>query len=269
MDPVLNSGMVYAVIGAVVWGYFLFLNKYQFDRVPSDAFMTITFASAAAWYVFVTVVKGMPVTLPARYSSTDWLFVLGAITFLAAGLLILFHSIKIGQVSYVAPISKITPAFVLPFEIVLLNEQLMFVQIFGVGLATLAMYVANYQGGKLTTPVLKATTYRPAQLALLSAFVLAILNVAQRVVLQELAFPTTTTWVILKLGGTAVLLSPLAIRDWRSEFRGDLPKLFLAGTILIVGEHFIALAFARIPASIASPILSTQPSSRFCWEELF
>ncbi|MFB9809425.1 hypothetical protein ACFFQF_32105 [Haladaptatus pallidirubidus] len=72
-----------------------------------------------------------------------------------------------------------------------------------------------------------------------------------------MAFPTTT-WVILKLGGTPVLLSPLAIRDWRSEFRGDLLKLFLAGTILIVGEHFIALAFARIPASIASPILSMQ-----------
>jgi drug/metabolite transporter (DMT)-like permease len=257
MDAVLDSGMVYAVIGAVVWGYFLFLNKYQFDRVPSTVFMTLTFASAAVWYAVVAVVNGTPVTFPARYSGTDWVFVFGTISFLAAGLLLLFHSINIGQVSYVAPISKITPVFVLPFEIALLDERLTAAQILGVGLATLAVYVANYQGGNLATPVLKATTYRPAQLALLSAFVLAILNVAQRVVLQELAFPTTT-WVILKLGGTAVLLSPLAVRDWRSEFTGVLPKLVLSGAILIIGEHFIALAFTRIPASIASPILSMQ-----------
>ncbi|WP_266082996.1 DMT family transporter [Haladaptatus caseinilyticus] len=257
MDPVLDNGMLYAVIGAIVWGYFLFLNKHRFGHVPSTVFMMLTFASAASWYVLVSLVSGMSVTVPAKYSLPHWLFIFGTVTTLAAGLLILFHSIKIGQVSYVAPISKITPVFVLPFEVLFLNEQLTTFQMLGVGLATLAVYIANYRGGNPSTPILKATTYRPAQLALLSAFVLAILNVAQRVVLQELAFPTTT-WVILKLGGTAIILSPLAIRDWRSEFYEDLPKLVSAGVILIIGEHFIALTFAKIPASIASPILSIQ-----------
>ncbi|MFB9809424.1 hypothetical protein ACFFQF_32100 [Haladaptatus pallidirubidus] len=178
MDPVLNNGMVYAVIGAVVWGYFLFLYKYQFDRVPSTVFMTFMFVSPAAWYMLVAEVKGMPVTLPARHSSTDWLFVLSTIAFLAAGLLILFHSIKIGQVSYVAPISKITPTC---SSVRNRSAQRVIDVCSDIWrrTGTLAVYVANYQGGKLTMSVLKATTYRPAQLALLSAFVLAILNVAQ------------------------------------------------------------------------------------------
>jgi len=69
--------------------------------------------------------------------------------------------------------------------VVVLDQHLGSVQIAGVIIATVAVYVANYQGGGIHAPFLTAVTIRPARVALLSALLLGVVDVSQRVLLQE------------------------------------------------------------------------------------
>ena len=91
------------------------------------------------------------------------------------------RAIDIGEISYVTPIGKIVPVFVLPMEILLLGELLTPLQLAGVALATVAVYVANFQGGAWIEPIRRAAHSRAAQFALLSTALFAIGDVGRRV----------------------------------------------------------------------------------------
>jgi drug/metabolite transporter (DMT)-like permease len=250
----LDPGFAYAVLAALLWGTFLYVNKRYFPEYPSAAFMAATFALAAVWHLPVTIERRSE---PVALSLADWAFVAWTVLALAVGLLLLFRALGVGDVSYVAPISKTTPAFVVPIEVALLGQRLSALQVGGVVLATLAVYVANYRGQGLLAPLRTAVSARPAQLALASAATLGVLNVSQRVVLQEIGLDPMV-WLPVKLGGAAVLLAPVAVRTPLPDLRADLPKLLAAGALLAAGEHAIVRAFDALPASLASPVVSTQ-----------
>lgn len=171
--------------------------------------------------------------------------------------MLFLRAIADGDVSYVTPINKTVPMFVLPLEILLLGQVLTLIQVFGVVVATVAVYVANYDPGGLLRPFVKAARSRPAQLAVLSAMCYAGSDVGKRISLQELAIPETL-WVPLLLAGVAIVLVPSAVRNPPTEIRSDIPKFALGGAIVALGEHVTTLAFAALPASIASPIINTQ-----------
>jgi drug/metabolite transporter (DMT)-like permease len=182
--------------------------------------------------------------------------VLTTIVFIGLGFVLFVEALDGGDVSYVAPINKLVPVFVLPIEIVLLSAHLSPLQLAGVGVATLAVYVANYQGGDLVEPLRRAANSRPAQFALASAACYAVSDVGKRVALQELAIPTTLWVPTLFVGGTLVLL-PLAVRDWR-PVRTHLPRFAAMGLLVAGSEHVTSVAFSLVPASIGSPIINTQ-----------
>jgi len=161
-------------------------------------------------------------------------------------------------VSYVAPISKIVPVFVLPIEIVALGQVLTPLEVAGVVVATAAVYVANFRGGALLDPLRRATTSTAARLAILSAMAFGVSDVARRVALQELAIPVGL-WVPLLLGGVAAVLLPAALRaETPATLRADLPKFAVGGLFVAAGEGLTNTAFSLVPASIASPIINTQ-----------
>ncbi|MFC5278900.1 EamA family transporter [Halorubrum rubrum] len=254
----MEFGLGFAVVAAVVWGVYLFVLKRWFDGYSAAALTVRINAFALAWYA--------PVTLADREGSLAALDAFGlpevgivALTVAATALafVLFLRAIDEGQVSYVAPINKVVPMFVLPLEVALLGEVLRPVQVLGVVVATFAVYVANYEPGGLLEPFRKAARSRPAQLALVSAMCYAVSDLGKRVALQELALPETL-WVPLLLLGVALVLLPSAIRHPPTGVRTDLPKLAAAGGIVAVGEHVTTLAFASLPASIASPVINTQ-----------
>ncbi|MFB6217713.1 MAG: EamA family transporter [Halobacteriaceae archaeon] len=249
MDP----GVVAAVFAALLWGGFLFVKKWAFPGYSSAAFMTATFAVAAGWHLLATAAVG--VSGRVALAPREWAFVAGTVVALAVGLHLLFYALGEGDVSYVAPISKTTPAFVVPLEVALLGERLGPLELGGAALATLAVYVANYRGEGLVAPLRAAATYGPARLAVASAATLGALNVGQRVVLQGIGL-APRAWLVVKLGGAALLLAPVAARA--PPPRADLPRLVAAGALLAAAEQFIVLAFAAVPASVASPVVATQ-----------
>jgi drug/metabolite transporter (DMT)-like permease len=254
----LPPGIGYSLAAAFIWGTYIFVLKQYFEEYPSTVVAVGVNAAAVLWYLPLTVRRTDPADLPSlsTFGPLEGLLVLGTIVATAAAFLVFLWALGLGDVSYVAPISKIVPVFVLPIEVLFLHERLTTIQITGVVVATLVVYVANYRTGSLLDPIRKAATSRAAQFGLLSAACFAVSDVGKRVALQELAIPLEL-WVPTVLGGVLVVVLPLAAREW-VPIRDALPKFALAGGGVAVGEHVTSLAFSTVPASIASPIINTQ-----------
>jgi drug/metabolite transporter (DMT)-like permease len=253
-----SPGVGYAVVAAFVWGAYIFVLKRFFAGYPGTVLTVVVNAAAVAWYLPLATPRiragGLPA--PAAFGVFGLGVVVGTVLATAAAFLVFLRALSVGEVSYVAPINKIVPVFVLPIEVLLLQQRLTPLQVTGVVVATLAVYVANYRKGSLLDPLRKAATARPAQLALLSAACYAVSDVGKRVALQELGIQPEL-WVPTLLVGVLVVVFPLALREW-VPVRGDLPKFAVAGAGVALGEHVTSLAFQQVPASIASPIINTQ-----------
>ena len=256
---VLTPGSTYALGSAVVWGGFLFYFKRHFDDYPPTVALVLTSTFGVVCYlpvVAVTLWAGAPF-VPSLFGGTEVVITAVTILLFTLSLLCFYHAISTGSVSLVTPISKIHPVFVVPMELLLLGTRVSTVQVFGIVLATVAVYLANYSGDGLSVPIRKLASSRPAQLGLLSAALMALVNVSQRALLHDLAL-TPQVWVVVKNGGVALLLAPLAARQWSVDVRGNLATFVVAGLFIAAGEHLVALAYASVPASIAAPLVSLQ-----------
>jgi drug/metabolite transporter (DMT)-like permease len=252
-----NIGIAYAGLAALLYGVFLFVMKRWFDDYPSPVFLLITYVLSFLVYLPVVIVSDA-----AFLPGPNRLNALGAILAVTVGvtlgLLFVFQALQIGEVSYVSPISKIIPVFVLPLEVGLLGQRLSALQVGGVVVATIAIYVANWQGTTLLAPLKRARQSRPAQLALLSAVTFAFVDVGKRVLMQELAI-APTTYIPVMFVGVAMLMGPLALRiHWPDEWWRDLPLFFVTALLVAVANHIVLLAFQLQPASIVSPIVNGQ-----------
>lgn len=254
-----GGGIGIALTAACLWGVFLFLTKRHFSHYAPSTYVVTTNAIALCWYVPVVLATrpGADLAIPDTMAVSDWGYVLLIVLALAGSLLALYRALAAGDVSRVAPISKIIPVFVLPLEVLVLGQYLTPLQLCGVLLATAAVYLANYQGGGLTAPLREGLVSRPAQLALLSAALFGVVDFTHRIVLQEIGLaPPVLAGV--KLLGVAAVLSPFALRAAPASVRADWPKLLAVGALVGISEHATVLAFSAVPASIASSIVSLQ-----------
>ncbi|USZ76255.1 DMT family transporter [Halorussus vallis] len=252
-----GTGIWYATLAALVWGGYLFELKRYFSEYPPAVVIVTANAAAVAWYLPYVLLRPAdgPVTgeltLPAL-GLVGFVLVASAVAYLA-----LLYALSAGDVSYVAPLGKLVPAFTLPLEVLLVGEHLAPEQVVGVGFATLAVYLANYQHTGPLAPIRRAATHRPAQLALASAALYAGVDVGTRVLLQGVGI-RSDVWALVYTGGVAAVLLPIAVRQWPSGFAAALPKFLAAGAAVAVATHLMMQSFAVLPASVVSPILNTQ-----------
>ncbi|MFC7167444.1 EamA family transporter [Halospeciosus flavus] len=256
----LADGISYALLAALVWGCYLFGLKRFFGAVPGAVLTLVVNTCAVAWYLPIALYVGSPVAAagelatapPAALGSVALTIVSGAAAFL-----LFLRALGAGEVSYVAPISKVVPAFVLPLELLLFQTALRPVEILGILVVTVAVYLANYEGGGLLVPFQRVTTSRAAQFALLSAAGYAVSDLGKRVALQSVGIPPTL-WVPLFLTGIGVLVAPLAFRAWPEEGLDDPWKFVVAGAGVALGEHVTTLAFSLTSASVAAAVVNGQ-----------
>jgi len=261
----MDAGLLSAIGAAVVWGTYIFVLKRSFSGYPPAGLTVLINVSALAWFLPVTIAtndlgaggvgglaRGATGADPATVAV-----VAGTAVATAAAFVLFLRAIDEGDVSYVTPINKVVPMFVLPLEVLLLGEVLAPIQVAGVVVATAAVYVANYEPGDLLAPLASAVRSRPAQLALVSAACYALADLGKRVALQELAIPGTL-WVPTLIAGVTLVLLPSAVRTPPAVTGADAPKFLAGGALVALGEHLTTVAFAALPASVASPVINTQ-----------
>lgn len=271
----MSTALLLAVLCAFLFGSYLFVVKRYFSAYPATVYLFLVFAFAFLWYVpVVATVNGS--YLPGGFGRTGIIVFAATVGFTLLGNLTFFRAIAVGAVSYVAPISKVIPVFVLPLEVLLLGQYLSPLQVVGALVATVAIYVANYQPGELLEPLQRAVAARPAQLALASAASFAVVDVGKRTLMQELSLPPQT-YVVVLFASVAVGLAPFAVRNWPTgehaggahvvrsadggtpvQVRSDLPKFAATGLLFATANHALMFAFVDLPASIASPVVNTQ-----------
>ncbi|MFB6072646.1 MAG: EamA family transporter, partial [Halobacterium sp.] len=191
----MESGLLYALAAAGIWGCYLFALKRFFAGVHGAVLTVFVNAAAIAWYLPFAVATGGPGSgpgLPAfpAMDATAVAVLAGTIVLGGAGFLLSVRALVVGDVSYVAPIAKIVPVFVVPIEVLGLGATLEPTAIAGIAVATAAVYLANYEGGSLLAPFRRAAHARPAQLAVVSAVLYAFSDVGRRLVLDTYTFPT-------------------------------------------------------------------------------
>jgi drug/metabolite transporter (DMT)-like permease len=269
----MDLGLLFAIGAALVWGVYVFVLKRFFSEYPPAGVTVLINVSALAWFLPVTAATtdadlaalaadpaGAPGRIARSLAAVDAVPVAvlaGTAAATAAAFVLFLRAIEGGDLSYVMPINKVVPMFVLPLEVLLLGQVLAPIQVAGAVVATVAVYVANYEPGSLLAPLVSAVHSRPAQLAVVSAACYAVADLGKRVALQELAIPGTL-WVPLLLVAVGVILLPAAVRNPAAVTRRDAPKFLAAGALVALGEHLTTVAFASLPASVASPVINTQ-----------
>jgi drug/metabolite transporter (DMT)-like permease len=253
----MTEALVVAIAAATLLGVYIVGVKQYFNDYPPTAFVALSYAIGAVWY-FPLVAVRIPVDKFWR-TLTDHGFVLVVLAIITALALVAFYtSLVLGDVSYIAPLSKTVPVFVLPLEVLALRQSITRLQLLGIVTVTIAIYVINYQGGSVLAPVFRLFKSRAAGLAIISAILFAVVDVGKRVSMQELAIPTEI-FVFTTLIFVAVLLSPFISRNHDSlDLANDRRRLLLAGGVLSLGQHLVATAFETLPASVASPIVNAQ-----------
>ena len=255
-----QAGLLPALGAAIVFGVYLFVYKHSFDTLPSTVYVATVEVAGLCWYIVIAALTwpaGEPL-VPAGFGTTTALGLLGVCVALAAANLVSIRALKLGDVSYVAPLNKLAPAVVFPFELLLLAARPGLIQVAGLLLAVAAVYVANYEGGGLLVPFRRAASYRPAQLALAGAVLFAVSDVGTRALLSRTGL-TPQAVALATFAGVASAAIPLAIRrvDW-GKLRAAVPGIVALAAVFAVGVHLTNAAFAMASASVVSPIVNTQ-----------
>ena len=110
MEPVYGLG--FALVSALLFGgYLVFIKEYLTKYTPS-VYLAGVNGFALLWYLpigFLTVDGNL---IPGGLGMDSWVMMIGVALLTALALLTLFRALIEGEVSYVAPISKLVPLFV-------------------------------------------------------------------------------------------------------------------------------------------------------------
>ncbi|GGM57179.1 drug/metabolite transporter (DMT)-like permease [Halarchaeum rubridurum] len=251
-------GLLPAVVAALLWGGYLYSLKRYFSGYSGAVIAVVVNGIATAWYLpgAYVYLGGFP-TVPSL-SAFGIAVVLVTVGFAALGFLTVTRALAAGDVTLVAPVAKIVPVFVLPLEVLLLPVALGPLQVAGIAVVTAAVYLANYEGGRLLDPLRNLTESRAVQLALFSAACYGVSDVAKRVALQDVGVPAAY-WVIVSLLGPAVFLAPLALRDWPDAgVRAALPKFVGIAVVVALARVATTLSFSVTSASVAATVINAQ-----------
>jgi drug/metabolite transporter (DMT)-like permease len=257
---VVQAGILPSVVAALIFGVYLFVYKRSFDALPSTVYVATVEIAGFGWYAVIAALTwpaGEPM-VPADLGPTSALVLLGVCAAIAGANLVSIRAFKLGDVSYVAPLNKLAPAFVLPVELALLAISPGPLQVAGLALAVVAIYVANYEGGGFLVPFQRAASYRPAQLALVGAVLFAVSDVGVRALLSRTDL-VPQALALATFAGVAIAAVPLAIRrvDWK-RLRRAVPGIVALASIFAVAVHLKTIAFDVASASVVSPIVNTQ-----------
>jgi drug/metabolite transporter (DMT)-like permease len=205
------------------------------------------------------------VAVPAGFDAVAVALLGGVVALTVGSAVASVRALQVGEVSYVAPLSKLAPPVVLLVEVVGLGERLSPPQVVGLCAATVGVYLlegtdgADGEAAGALGPIRRLVDSTPARLALAAAVLIGVADVGKRVLLAD-ATVAPPTLVAVTLAGLTVGTLPIGLRRW--EARPKRPSAWLGliavGLVLATADHLTALALATTPASVVVPVLSGQ-----------
>jgi drug/metabolite transporter (DMT)-like permease len=256
-----SSGVVYGLTAATMLGLSSFIYKTYLSQYSVPVYITVAYSWAFIWYLALTTFI-RPGTNSSSFEFAPLsVALLGFVVItMALGVGFSIRAVKLGELSYVAPLYNLVPLFVLPLEVVLFRQRFTLLELIGILCATAAVYAVNYESGSIVAPLTAVFARHPARLALAGAGFFALTDLAKRVTLQEVAVPPSVL-VATIFFGMVVCMTPFAARRWLASeisIRSNLLLFAITGALVSVGEYAVALAFGSLPASLASPLVSFQ-----------
>ena len=153
------AGVATALAAALVFGVYLAIYKRSFDALPATVYTAVNEAAGFGWYLVIAALTwplGEPV-VPPEATVADLVLLGGVGLVIAAANLVSVRAFKLGDVSFVAPLNKLVPVFVLPVELVVLTADIGPLQVLGVGLAAVAIYRDSRRVPRSLPPRVKPT----------------------------------------------------------------------------------------------------------------
>jgi drug/metabolite transporter (DMT)-like permease len=247
-------------------GGYLVAYKRYFAGYPTFLYLGIVEGAALCWYVTIGVATGRAVVaVPAGFDAVAVALLGGVVALTVGSAVASVRALQVGEVSYVAPLSKLAPPVVLLVEVVGLGERLSPPQVVGLCAATVGVYLlegtdgADGEAAGALGPIRRLVDSTPARLALAAAVLIGVADVGKRVLLAD-ATVAPPTLVAVTLAGLTVGTLPIGLRRW--EARPKRPSAWLGliavGLVLATADHLTALALATTPASVVVPVLSGQ-----------
>jgi drug/metabolite transporter (DMT)-like permease len=116
-------GIGYAVLAAFVWGGYIYGQKRSFEWFAPASLSVVVNAAAVAWYLPMVILTVDPTRVPtvAELDVGGVGVLTAAVLTVAVALVASLRVSSLGEVSYVTPINKPVPVFVLPIEHLLLR----------------------------------------------------------------------------------------------------------------------------------------------------
>ena len=254
------TGIVYGLMAATAIGLSSFIYKNYLSQYSVLVYVTITYFWAFIWYIVLVSFIRPQTTVSFTFTPTSVVLLSFVVITMALGVGFSIRAVKLGELSYVAPLYNLVPLFVLPLEVILLQQTFTAAELTGILCATAAVYVVNYNSSSVIAPFTAVIDRRPAGLALASAGFFALTDLSKRVTLQEIAVPPSVLAAAVFLG-MVVCMAPFAIQQWSRSvitIRSNLLLFATTGALVSIGEYAVVLTFASLPASLASPLISFQ-----------
>lgn len=235
------------------------LSKYLLEDISSLEFSflfslvaTITFTPMFVYFLFKNTAVILPLTVLA-------MAIVAASRI--AGFVVRATGLKIGDISVVTPLSRMTPIFVVVSEFIVFREAFGILTLAGIPLVVLGSYIIMLkEGTSVLEPVKNLSKERAAQLAILSTMIYGFSAPASRYAVRNLSpeIFTYLSYLIMVAGFGYLLKRRDGSIDVRETFNQNSYAWLLIGVVAMLSSYLLFYSYTLVPISKANPVLQVR-----------
>lgn len=252
---------ILATLGsALLWSFLNIISKEIMQEESSLDFTVLYTFSATIFYLplfiyFILDAESIPI-------STVWIVLLLSGIANTVGILLYNKAIKLGDLSSIIPLTRLTPIFVVVNSFIFLGESITINIAIGAIFVTVGSYVILLREGKgWFEPIKNFIGDISPKLAVLSAFVYSFASIADRYATQKID-PGIYTFLILSIMALNFNIylrySQYEIRSLSKPFKKRPLTYILIGCMAALATYFIFIGFSLAKASKVISVLQIQ-----------
>jgi drug/metabolite transporter (DMT)-like permease len=199
------------------------------------------FFSTAIILLIASLIKGIPSLGDSFYSA-----IVATVLLNVAATILLFKAFKLTDLSLVAPITSLTPIFLIITSFIILREVPTLIGTAGIFLIVIGAYVLNISKGNLSLfdPIKRMFKEKGIIFALIVAFLFSISSNFDKMIVQNSDTLFGSAIVNGLLGLSFLIIALFRTAGVKQVFQSHYPKFFLVGLVAAGSTIFINIAFS-------------------------